>query len=199
MRSPRLTWIASALVLLWGSVAVLALLANPAASADSGPPPWEPDTKLADPNNGGLVLVDKVGAPIYHGDLSNKPSAFYAVAAAPGLAGDTSAQLSLATPKQGQPTNTWEQLPMTGTTKFPNPAAPANIKGLTVPVATGTDGDLSIGQYIGVVPNTITDPAYANLYEFRLATVGPAGVSAVYFRIDIKVTVLGTDADGNVT
>jgi hypothetical protein len=191
----RLRWVLSGLAVLSLAAAALTVATNAAVSADPTPG-WEPDDKAL----GGLVLVDKTGAVVSHGDLSQKPVAFYAVALGAGRTGDQLAQLRIATPQPGVNPALWSQDSVTGATAYPNPAAPAAVAKLTLPVASGTETDLSFADYISELPNGATDAGYQNLYELRLYASGPGqGAGAVYWRVDVRVTILGNDAGGNVT
>jgi hypothetical protein len=191
----RLRWVLSGLAVLSLAAAALTVATNAAVSADPTPG-WEPNNSAL----GGLVLVDKTGAAVSKGDLSMKPVAFYAVALGPGRTGDKLAQLRLATPQVGVDPLLWSGDSITGATEYPNASAPASVAKLDLPVASGTATDFSFADYISEFPNQSTAAGYQNLYELRLYTSGPGqGPAAVYWRIDIRVTKLGTDADGNVT
>jgi hypothetical protein len=147
-------------------------------------PGWEPDAGAL----GTISFYNAAGAPVTGGSVNDHPAAFYAVASGPGRTGDTLAQLRLATPQVGVSPALWSQDSLTGATAYPNSSAPANIRNLTVPVASGTAGDLSVADYVGEFPNNLTTSGYQNLYEFRIYTSGPGqGAGASYYRVDIQV------------
>lgn len=159
-------------------------------------PGWEPDAGAL----GTVSFYDASGAAVTGGTLSSHPAAWYSVASGPGRAGDNKAQLRVYTPQAGVLPGLWTGDVLTGTTNYPNASAPANIAGLTTPVASGTAGDLSLADYISSFPNTSTAVGYQDLYELRLYTAGPGqGAGATYYRVDIQVNVTGTDAAGLVT
>ncbi len=191
----RLRWVMSGLAVLSLAAAALTVATNAAVSADPAPG-WEPNSSAL----GGLVLVDRTGAAVTTGDLSMHPVAFYAVALGPSRTGDKLAQLRIATPQVGVDPQLWSGDSITGATEYPNASAPASVSKLGLPVASGTATDFSFADYISEFPNQSTAAGYQNLYELRLYTSGPGqGPAAVYWRIDIRVTILGTDAGGNVT
>jgi hypothetical protein len=191
----RLRWVISGLTVLSLAAAVLTVATNAAVSADPTPG-WEPDPNAV----GGLVLVDATGAARPQGDLSTHPVTFYAVALSPSTrAGDTLAFMRIATPQVGVNPALWSNDGVSGATEYPNKSAPASVAKLDLPVATGTAGDLSFADYISEFPNQNTDPAYQNLYELRLYTSGPGqGAGASYWRVDIRVSITGTDQGGNL-
>ena len=174
----------AALVVAAGVLVVGAGAANAAVT-----PGWEPDANA----QGGITLYNAQGAVVTGGTLTGAPSIAYASATAAGHAGDTKAQLYIYTPQQGVAPASWNGDSLTGQTPFPNTAAPAPINGLTVPVATGTTGDLTVGDVVDEFPNTSTAAGYQNLYELRLYST-PGGLGAgSYYRVDIEVnTTAGT-------
>jgi hypothetical protein len=173
----------------------LAVSGTPAASAD-GAPPWEPDANAI----GTITFYDANGTPVTGGDLSQRPSALFAAASGAGRSGDNLAQLSLATPQVGVLPSLWSKDTMSAASPYPDAAAPASVRCLSGPVASGTPGDFSVAEYIDEFPNTITDIGYADVYQFRLYTSGPGQlIGEQYYRVDIQVKVLGTDQNGLVT
>ena len=171
------------------------LLVAAAGVANAAPvtPGWETDPNAV----GTITFASAAGCRVTGGDLSDHPTVWYAVASAAGRAGDSKAQLRAYTPQEGVATIDWSGDSLTSSTSFPNPTAPTGIAGLTVPVASGAAGDLSLAEYIDELPNTSTTAGYQNLYELRLYTSGPGqGASASYFRVDIRVRVTGLGADG---
>lgn len=184
---------AAALFVLFGAAATFAIAG--AALSDQGPG-WEPEANVL----GTIAFYDANGMAISGGDLSQHPAAFYAAASAPGRSNDSLAQLKMFTPQVGVAPQLWTGDTLTGATTYPNPAAPAAVAHLAVPVATGTAGDLSLADYISEFPNTLTTVGYQDLYELRLYTSGPGVTQNVnYFRVDIQVTALNQDANGEVT
>ncbi|HKD97415.1 MAG TPA: Ig-like domain-containing protein [Micromonosporaceae bacterium] len=178
--------LAGALVLV-GATAVLMGVVAGTASGDQ-PPAWEPEPGVL----GSISFFDANGTEVTSGDIGQHPSAFYAAASGPGRDGDTKAQLKAFTPQVGVPPPLWTGDTLTGATDYPNTNAPPNIAAMTVPVAAGTPGDLSLADYISEFPNNLPDPGYTNLYELRLYTSGPGRTQDVlYFRTDIRVTILG--------
>jgi len=154
---------------------------------------WEPDANAL----GAVSFYDADGNQVTGGSLGDHPVAWYSVASGDGRTGDTKAQLRAFTPQAGIDPGAWTGDTLTGSTNYPNAAAPAAIAGLTVPVASGAADDFSLADYISELPNTSTADGYANLYELRLYTSGPGqSSSSVYYRADIEVAVTGTDSDG---
>jgi hypothetical protein len=171
-----------------GVVLVLAaasyVLADPAIS-DPTVPAWEPEAGVL----GTITLYDGTGAPVTGGELDGHPAVAYAAASGPGRTGDTKAQLKIFTPLVGVLPVLWNGDTLTGATDYPAKSAPAPVRNLTVPVATGTAGDLSVADFVEELPNLLTQPGYANLYELRLYTSGPGQTQNVaYFRVDIEVS-----------
>lgn len=153
-------------------------------------PGFEPDPNAL----GSVTFYNASGGVITGGSLSGHPAVAYAAASGPGRTGDSKAQLYAFTPQVGVPTASWTGDVLTGSTNYPNTAAPAPVNGLTVPVASGTSGDISLADYISVLPNNSTVAGYQNLYELRLYTSGPGqGQGTTYYRVDIQVdTTAGT-------
>ncbi len=126
-----------------------------AALSDQGPG-WEPEAGVL----GTITFYDANGMAITGGDLSQHPAAFYAAASGarpverqPGPAQDVHTAGRAWLPQL------WTGDTLTGATTYPNPAAPAAVAHLAVPVATGTAGDLSLADYISEFPNTLTTAA----------------------------------------
>ncbi len=147
-------------------------------------PGWEPEANVL----GAISFYNASGVPVTGGTLSSSPVAVYAAASGPGRTGDTKAQLRAYTPQVGVPPASWTGDTLGSATNYPNSGAPANIASLTVPVATGVNGDFSMNDYIGGLPNNSATAGYQNLYELRLYTSGPTtGVNVLYYRADIEV------------
>lgn len=165
------------------AVAAGVLMVGAGAASAAVTPGWETDANAL----GGITLYDATGAVVTGGTLAGSPSVAYAAATGAGRAGDTKAQLFMYTPQQGVAPANWNGDSLTGSTNFPNTAAPANIKSLTVPVASGLANDLTVDDVIGEFPNNSTVAGYQNLYELRLYSI-PAGLgSGTYYRVDIEV------------
>jgi hypothetical protein len=161
---------------------------NPAFAA--GTPGWEPDAAAL----GGLTFYDASGNTVSGGTISSHPIAAYVAANGPGRAGDSKAQLKVATPQPGVNPALWGTDTVSATTNYPSVGAPAAVASLTNPVVTGSVSDFSLDDYIGEFPNTSTTAGYQDLYEFRLFTSGPGqSQGASYYRADIQVnTAAGT-------
>ena len=146
-------------------------------------PGWEPDGNAL----GTITFYDATGKVITGGSLTASPAAAYAAASGPGaVASDTKAALFGYLPAQGVAPASWSNDQLTAPTVFPNTSAPSPVNSLTVPVASGVDGDFAIADLIADFPNKSTVDGYANLYELRLVT-SPGGVSRNYYRADIQV------------
>ena len=159
------------------------LVAGAGAANAAVTPGWEPDSGAL----GAITFYNASGAVVTGGSLTASPSVAYAAATGAGRPGDAKAQLYMYTPQQGVAPANWSGDSLTGSTNFPNTGAPAPVKNLTVPVASGIDGDLTIDDVIGEFPNNSTVAGYQNLYQLRLVTV-PAGIgSGTYYRVDIEV------------
>jgi hypothetical protein len=147
-------------------------------------PAWEPDTSAL----GTINFFDASGNAVTGGSLDDHPIAVYAAASGPGRAGDSLAQLKAFTPQPGVLPGLWSGDTLGGATAYPVVGAPANVAGLTVPVATGFNTDFSMNDYIGEFPNNSTVSGYQDLYELRLYTSGAGqGQGNSYYRIDIQV------------
>lgn len=149
-------------------------------------PGWEPDASAL----GSITFYNAAGAVVTGGSLDDHPTAVYAAASGPGRAGDSLAQLKAFTPQAGVLPGLWSGDTLGGATNYPATGAgvPANVSALTVPVATGTSGDLSMNDYISEFPNASAVSGYQNLYELRLYTSGPGQSQGVtYYRADIQV------------
>jgi hypothetical protein len=154
------------------------------AAATDPPPGWEPEANVL----GTITFYDAAGTPLTGGLLNDHPLAAYAAASSAGRTGDSLAQIKVFTPQVGVVPQLWTGDSLTGAVTYPNKAAPAPVAQLTVPVVSSTKSDLSLSDYIGEFPNTLTDPAYANLYEIRLYTSGPGvNQNIAYFRVDVVV------------
>ncbi len=192
-RTVRTQWMTGVLIVACVSAALFVLTAGRAVG--DTPPGWEPEGGTL----GSIAFYDANGHLVTGGDLGAHPSAFFAAASGAGRTGDSKAQLKAFTPQVGVAPALWSGDTLTGATTYPNVDAPPTVATMTVPVVSGTAGDLSFADYIGEFPNTLAEPGYANLYELRLYTSGPGQAqNVVYFRTDIRVTVLG-DVGGAVT
>ena len=145
-------------------------------------PGWEPDSNAL----GNITFYDAAGKVITGGSLTSSPAAAYAAASGPGTAGDTKAIMYMYLPVQGVAPASWSGDTLTASTVFPNTSAPATVKNLTVPVASGADGDLRIADVVDEFPNTSAVDGYKGLYELRLFSA-PKGVGGQYYRADIQV------------
>jgi hypothetical protein len=175
------------------AVAAGALAAGTSPAFAATPPPWEPDSNAL----GTISFYNAAGAAITGGDLQASPVANYAVASGPGRTGDTKAQLRAYTPQSGVLPGLWTGDVLTASTNYPNTTAPANIAAMTLPVASGASTDFSMATYIGELPNTQTATGYPNMYELRLYTSGVGqGAGTTYYRVDIMVTVTGSNTAG---
>ena len=179
-------------VLSGAAGAVLAagvLVAGPGVANAAVTPGWEPDASAL----GTITLYDATGKVVTGGSLNDSPAVAYAAASGPGRSTDTKAALYMYLPVQGVAPANWNGDSLTGSTAFPNTSAPAPVKNLTVPVASGASGDLKIADVADEFPNTSTVDGYKGLYELRLYSV-PAGLgTGTYYRADIQVdTTAGT-------
>ena len=145
-------------------------------------PPYEPDPG----STGAVSLYDTSGNQVVSGDI-NTPFG-YALSSTAGRVGDTKATLFAYTPKLGVASGAWSGEALTGSTNYPNAAAPAPLGTSTLPLVSGTATDETLGFYIAnSFPNTATD-AYANLYQLRVKTSGPTGANTAYSSVSVLVT-----------
>src|SRR5262245_9214742 len=162
------------------------LVGGGSAAYAAGAPPWEPD-----PGNehGTVSFFDANGSPVTQGSIDSHPFVGFAVASGPGRSTDDRALLRFATPQPAVNPGLWNAEGVTPSTIYPNPAAPPNIRNSPNAVVTGNAAtDLSLADYIADIPNTSTDPNFANIYQVRLLTSGPgAGVDNIYFAADVLV------------
>jgi hypothetical protein len=170
---------------------VLSLALAGTASA-SGPPPWEPDGNSV----GGLIFYNAAGQQITGGNITTTPLAAYAQGTATIRAGDTTATLYGYLPVDGQSPGQWSGEALSGSTTFPNAAAPGAIGTSPLPLVTGASGDETVAQLTQDFPNTDTSSdGYAGMYVLRLKTSGPGlQQTGTYDSVDIQVT--GTETGG---
>ncbi len=144
-------------------------------------PPYEPDPG----STGAVSLYDAAGNQIVSGSI-NTPFSF-ALSSSPGRAGDIKATIFGYTPKLGVPSGAWSGESLSGSTNYPNAAAPAPLGTSTLPLVTGVAGDQPLATLIADFPNTATD-AYANLYQLRVKTSGPTGFNTAYGSVSLLVS-----------
>ena len=144
------------------------LLLGTSGAAFAAAPPWEPDPSSI----GGLTFYDAAGNQITGGNVNDAPFASYVLAGAAGRAGDNKATLFGYLPKNGVAIGAWTGEALSGSTTYPNAAAPAPLNASALPLISLTDGDETIAQLAGDLPNTATD-AYQGLYQLRVKTSGP--------------------------
>lgn len=165
------------------------VIAAPAAGASvhsATVPPWEPD-----PNSvGGLIFYNASGQVITGGSTTASPLAAYVEGTKTIRSGDTVATLYGYLPVDGQTPGEWSGEQLSGSTTFPNTAAPAPLKTATLPVVTGASTDESLATLEEDYPNNDSSPTdgYANMYVLRLKTSakGMAG-NTTYDSADIEV------------
>lgn len=160
------------------------LIGGGSAAFAGGTPGWEPDASAL----GSITFYDATGAVVTGGSLDDHSVAVYAAASGAGRPGDSLAQLKAYTPQAGVLPGLWTGDGLGGATTYPAAGAPAAIAALTVPVATQSNTDLSMNDYIGELPNTSTTAGYQDLYELRLYTSGVGQSQGLsYYRTDIQV------------
>jgi Bacterial Ig-like domain (group 3) len=153
-----------------------------AASAATAPP-WEPDSSSV----GGLTFYNAAGHVITGGSVATAPIAAYVEGSKAVRAGDTKATLFGFKPVAHQDPTQWSGAQLSASTAYPNSAAPAPLKTATLPVVTGSSGDLSVAQLKAEYPTTST-AGYANIYQIRLLTSAPLeSISQTYDSADILV------------
>jgi len=144
-------------------------------------PPYEPD-----PNSTGAVTIfDASGNQVISGDI-NTPITF-AQSSTAGRAGDTKATLFGYTPKAGVNSLLWSGEALSGSTTYPNAAAPAPLGTSSLPLVSGVAGDQPLSTLIADFPNTATD-AYQGLYQLRVKTSSTAGFNTAYSSVSVLVT-----------
>ncbi|MCU1394433.1 MAG: hypothetical protein JWM34_2861 [Ilumatobacteraceae bacterium] len=164
--------------------AVITASAGGTASADTPPPPFEPDPGSI----GGLVFYNAAGQVITSGSTTDAPFAAYVQATGPGRAGDTKATLFGYLPKNGVATGSWAGEAMTASTAFPNAGAPAPVSTTSTPVVSVVASDETLAGLAGDFPNNASD-AYQGLYQLRLKTSGPnQTANGRYSEADILIT-----------
>ena len=173
---------------LLSGTAVLAvavgLLVGTGSAALAAAPPWEPDPSSI----GGLTFYDAAGNQITGGNVADAPFASYALASAPGRAGDNKATLFGYLPKNGVAIGAWTGEALSGSPTYPNASAPAPLNSSALPLVSLTGGDETIAQLAGDLPNTATD-AYQGLYQLRVKTSGPGQpAGSTYDSADILIS-----------
>jgi Bacterial Ig-like domain (group 3) len=173
---------------LLAGTAVLAvaagLLVGSSGAAFAAAPPWEPDPSSI----GSLTFYDAAGNQITGGSISDAPFASYVLAGGAGRAGDNKATVFGYLPKNGVAIGAWTGEALSGSTTYPNAAAPAPLGTSSLPLVSLTSGDLTIGGLAGDLPNTATD-AYQGLYQLRVKTSGPGQpAGSTYDSADILIS-----------
>lgn len=158
------------------------------ATAQGTPTPWAPNGVSQDPNAiGGLAFFDAAGNQITSGSSNSGPFAAYTVGFAEPRSGNTIAFTSIFTPQVGVTPDQWLGSALTGSTVYPNTAAPAPVNGTTLPVNTGTPSDSSL-ESISNTQTTASDPAYKDIFEIRLYTNKPRQVlPQTYDYADVRI------------
>ena len=166
-------------------LAATAILVGTAGIAFAAAPPYEP----AAGSIGGLIFYNSSGAQVTTGNLADDPFAAYVQATTPGRPGDDKATLFGFLPKNGQSPGQWSGEALTASPVYPNAGAPGQLGTTSLPVLTGTSGDLTLEDLIQSFPNTATD-SYAGLYQLRLETSGPgqSANTAAYDSADIVIS-----------
>lgn len=161
-------------------------IAQAASAATTTTPPYENGSNAFEV--GTLALYDANGGLVTGGNTADHPFASYAVASKTITAGDSTAQLTLCTPKEGVDPNNWNCDSLNAFTAYPVTAAgtPTDVSSATTPVSTVVKSDLSLSNIITEFPNTATD-AYAGLYQLRLKTAHGSTIGADYETADIQV------------
>lgn len=163
------------------ATATLIGLGAPSAGADTTPP-WEPDSNSV----GTVQFFDSNGDPITGGSI-NDPVAPYVEGTAAVRAGDTNAVLAGYLPVKNELPSEWNGEFLSGSTSYPNSAAPGTLKTASLPVVTTVPTDVTIAQLITDFPTT-SDAGYANVYQLRLTTTAPnMQGNPAYDSIDISV------------
>jgi hypothetical protein len=161
------------------------------ASAASNPP-WEPDPNAI----GTLTFFNSAGHQVTSGtDLSHLFDFAEASTTDPGnLAGEAGpgmkATLVFAAPAPNTPTGNFAASLGSGATNFPNASAPAPLNTTANPVVSLASTDANLTNFIAsTVPQTAA--GFANVYQIRLWTSGPAGVGTAplfeYWDADVVV------------
>jgi hypothetical protein len=164
---------------------LVGLSAGPAFAA--GNPPWEPDGNSV----GSLAFYDASGNQIIGGNVNTTPIAAFVQGSGTPRAGDTKATLFGYTPVNGQVPGQWSGEALSGSTTYPNAAAPGSLGTSALPLVTGSSGDESLATYITDFPNsdTSTTDGYSGIYQLRLKTSATGKtVTTTYDSVDIQVT-----------
>ena len=179
----RSTLAASVLAASGGLLSLI--VAGPASAA--GSPPWEPDSNAV----GSLLFFNSAGLQITGGTVSSAPLAAYVEGTTAIRSGDTKATLFGYLPVLGQTPGQWSGEALSASTTFPNASAPGALASATLPVVTGSSGDLSLANLASDYPNndTSTTDGYAGLYQLRLKTSASGlGQTTSYDEADIAIS-----------
>ena len=170
--------------------AVLALtaggLAATAGTAFAATSPWEPDPN----SNGSIVFYNAAGAVVTGGSDLSHIADYAAVTTGPTVATATKATLFFAAPDHTKVTGLWFNQAFSGSTTYPNPAAPAPLTTLTKPYVSLAAADGSLTDFIaGAVLDTTA--GYNNVIQVRIKDSGPGGVGSGsrYWDTNILVNV----------
>ncbi|MFG2037308.1 Ig-like domain repeat protein [Dactylosporangium sp. NPDC048998] len=164
-------------------VAAGVLVSGGSAFAATITPPFEPDPSAA----GALKLYNASGQVITGGSVNDSPIVAYAEADGSGRPGDNRAFLRLATPKAGTTPDLFASATITGSSNYPNAAAPAPLNTSTNAVVSPT-ASTTLASYIASNPNTETAQNLANIYQLRLFTTAAGQpTNTQYYRADIQV------------
>ncbi len=128
-------------------------------------PPWEPDASSV----GGLLFFNAQGNQITGGSINDQPLAAFVEGTTAVRHGDTNAVLSGYLPVSGQAPTLWNGDVLSGSTKYPNSAAPSPLASSALPVVTGAGTDFTIADLESDFPTT-TAAGYQNVYQLRLTT-----------------------------
>jgi hypothetical protein len=128
-----------------------------AAGGGGATPPWYSQYSAGQGPVGGITFYNAQGQVVTGGDITASGLGAYAIAdSADPLAPHLKATLFIATPVNGQNPLTWTSSALSGSTSYPNAAAPAPIGTTTNPVESNNGTDQSIQSAINFAPNTDT-------------------------------------------